>query len=979
MVIKSPLVTAGPSTVDESTPRIPPNILLLRWTFVLSCALVVAGSIWAAQSVFLPMAQTGTTISYLLVSASSGRFVLDLLLVIAALLGWQAFMLHRWRRPFSLRAWGRLDHCRHLSPLLLLGLSLVPAINLAAPDSYVWASWSYVLVDLRPWWWGLAGLWVVHRAHPGGLGTWFRETQDRHEYWAEGSLVVASIAIACVSAPHMRFQADVIGDEPKYLRYCENLYQGLGFDMAGIKRLNELPPGFEPRVMDNLQSLAAALGEESRNLVADGQALLAGRRQFNRARNLGGWFLEGKRPGTLYQVHTPGLGLLLFPAYYLDRRVLGDQWTGDGRFPAPRHMLSVTLLALFGLYALAVFRVLRVCTERRLAWILTLISMVAMPVGAFAFQFYPEITAGVLLMSAVLYLISNRQSAWIALACGAGVGFLPWLHVRFSLAAFVLMSWALVQWRRRRRSTALFTTGAVLSLAAFCLYVYHVTGSLLPSGLYDVRGEYFDPARAFAGWRILALDTAWGLLPHAPIYALSLLGVGLTWRTRPAAAGIITLVLLSLAMSAGHDPMAGGTTPGRYLVAGLPLLMVFLADAALRWQRSRAFMAAFIVLALVSIDTGVTYNLHHVRLESLLIARGFSGFMPNLLFPELTGPRWMTLPWAVAVVGLVTGVLACLLGAGVWTSRRIAWRDSSKCEKHHAWTPRPSAGFVAAGLAVLAAAGTAVSAASGEWVRADYLAKPAEVREQALLSFQAQGRCTACAATGFGEVNPVEVVGLDTTAFTVQLAAGPGAGLNYVVRGMAMRGGTEWGWGVLTINFGDGAVERDTRVFGERLVEHTYQKPGTYLVSSSFEAHGGARFNDERLLNVRGRPEHGVAPPRLDQIAGLPPSMRDILRTATVTDVLVGSGAIDVRHDALHRWRGNRIWLVTHAGTTWRARPVDEPGNPPATGALVGILAVAAGETPAKRTDLVTFHWPATDVVGRNGPVRVGLVSRERH
>lgn len=976
MVNKSPLATAGSSADHESKSGIPIAVLLLRWAHVLLCALVIAGSTWVAQGVFLPMARSETATNYILVSPSSGRFVLDLMLATAALLGWQAFVLRRWRPPFNLRAWARLDHSRHLSPLFLLGLSLVPAINLATPNGHWWASWSYVLVDLRWWWWGLIVLWVAHGARPGGLGHWWRDLRDRPDSRAEASVVAVTIAVACISTPHTRFQSALVGDEPKYVRYCENLYQGLGFDIARIKRLDKLPAGYEPRALDNLRGLGAVIGEESRNLVEDGKALLAGRRQFNRARYLGGWFLEGKRPGSLYQMHTPGLGLLLFPAYYLDRRVLSDQWTWDGNFPRPQHMLNVALLTLFGLYALVVFRLLRAHTERRLAWVLTLISMVAMPVGAFAFQVYPEIAAGVLLVSAVLYLLSSHRSAWAALACGVGVGFLPWLHVRFSLAALVILGWGLFGWRRHRRATGLFAAGVILTLGAFCFYVYHVTGSLLPSGLYDARGGYFTLGEILSGWRTLAFDTTWGLLPHAPVYALSLLGMGLTWRARPATAGLITLVWLSLAMSAGHDPAAGGTTPVRYLVAGLPLLMVFLADAALHWQRSRAFTAAFIVLTLVSIDAGVAYNLHHDKGASQLIAYGFAGFRPNLLFPAVARAGWVTLPWAVAVVWALTCVLLWLLGVGAWTSRRIARSEGAGQEKPLQWALRPSARFIAAGLAILAAAGSAVSSASGEWVRPDFLAKPAEVRERALLSFRDQGRCTACAATGFGEVNPVQVVGLDTTAFTVDVEAAPGSDLKYVVRARATRDESEPGWGVVAVDFGDGVMKRDSRVLGERLIEHTYLKPGMYLVKTSFQAGGDVRFDDERLLNVRGRPESGVAPPVLGQLAGLPSSIRDGRRTATVAEVMVGADGIAVRHDALNRWSGSEVWLATHAVTTWLARPLNGQENPPAAGALVGVFAVADSTAPAERTDLVTFHWPAVDVVSRHGAIRVELVSR---
>lgn len=976
MAIASPRIEPGVSAGHQSGPPIPASVLVLRWARLLSCALVVAGSVWAAQSVFLPMARTETATAYILVSASSGRFVLDLALTVAALLGWQAFVLRRWRRPFSLRRWVRLDESRHVTPLFLLGLSLVPAVNLATPLGHLWASWSHVLVDLRWWWWGLIFVWVAHAARPGGLGPWWKTACNCPGPWAEVSVVAVSLGVAFLTTPNTRFGSMLVGDEPKYVRHCETLYQGLGFDIAALKRLDQLPAEYEPRALENLRSLGAAIAEESRNLAADGRALLAGRREFNRARYLGGWFLEGKKPGSVYQVHTPGLGMILFPAYYLDRRLLSDEWTWDGRFPLRQRMLGVGLLTLFGLYTLVVYHLLRAHTERCLAWVLTFLAMVTMPVGAFAFQVYPEIAAGVLLTSSVLYLLYSRRTAWTALACGAGAGFLPWLHVRFSLAALVFLGWSLFQCRRHHRATASFAAGFLVVFGSFCLYVYHVTGSLLPSGLYDARGDYLSVSQAMAGWRILVFDTTWSPLAYSPIYVLSLLGMGLTWRRTPAVAALVTSVLLTLAFSAGHDAMAGGTTPARYLVAGLPLLMVFVADAAVHWQRSRVFTAALIVLSLVSIDAGVTYNLHFDKGASQLVADGFAGFRPNMLFPAVTRDGWRTLPWAVTIVGAWASVFAGLLVTGAWASWRAARRDPAGPAYPLPWSIRPNAHFIAAGFACLAAAGTVVSAARGEFVRADFMPTPVEVRDRALESFREQGRCTACAATGFGEANPVEVIGFETTALSLDLASAPGPGLSYRLRAVAARGEKERGWGSLSVDFGDGVVERDSRVFGERVLDHTYRTPGMYVVKTSFDSGGGVRFDDERLLNVRGRPESRAAPPALGSISGLPPPARDSRRTATITDVLVGGGGVDVRHDAGDRWSDEEVWLATHTAAGWLATPVSGPVNPPASGALVGVLVVARGMAPAERTNLAMFHWPAAEVSSRRGPVRVAIVFR---
>ena len=551
-----------------------------------------------------------------------------------------------------------------------------------------------------------------------------------------------------------------------------------------------------------------------------------------------------------------------------------------------------------------------------------------------------------------MYLLSGRRGTWTALACGLGVGYLPWLHVRFGLVTLVLLGWSLFERTRGRKAVLLFAAGLALSFGSFCFYVYHVTGSLLPSGLYDTRGGFFSLSEAFLGLRILAFDTTWGLLPYSPIYALSALGVCLTWRRSPRAGALITLVLLSLAAASGHDPTAGSTTPVRYLVAGLPLLMVFLGDAAVHWQHRRVFAASFIVLALLSVEAGVTYNLHHDKGVSQLVANGFSGWRPSLLFPELTRGGWMSVPWSVALVAVWTTALLALLGVGGWRSRRGPGDQAPEPGQPAGWALHTRPGFVMAALAMIAALGSAVSATRGEWVRTDFMTTPAEARERALQAFRDQGRCTACAATAFGEANPARVVALETTAFTADVSPAPGPDLRYVVRAEARRGEHEKGWGELRVDFGDGVVERDSRVFGERLVEHTYQKAGLYLVQASFDGGAPSAFEVRRLLNVRARPDTGAAAPPFDRIEGLASEIRVCRQTARVTSVLVGSDlSVALQHDGGGGWPGSETWMVTRGGSAWRARPLAAMEHPPGVGALVGVFAVARGAAGPERTD----------------------------
>ena len=71
-----------------------------------------------------------------------------------------------------------------------------------------------------------------------------------------------------------------------------------------------------------------------------------------------------------------------------------------------------------------------------------------------------------------------------AIAAGAAIGFLPWLHVRFLVVSLVLVAWAAI---RAPRRTALVLSYAV-ARAALCGYADHITGSLRPDALYAVEG-----------------------------------------------------------------------------------------------------------------------------------------------------------------------------------------------------------------------------------------------------------------------------------------------------------------------------------------------------------------------------------------------------------------------------------------------------------------------------------------------------------
>lgn len=211
----------------------------------------------------------------------------------------------------------------------------------------------------------------------------------------------------------------------------------------------------------------------------------------------------------------------------------------------------------------------------------TLASFAAVPLATFAFPFYPETFAAVLVGYTTLRIIDGKPASGLAAAAAGGaIGWLLWLHVRFVVVAFGLFLWMPWTYRRNLRALVSLTLSRGIVTGAFCLDAYHVTGSLLPTAFYDAGSPD-------AGFRVSRLPVALlgvlfdrenGLLALAPMYVLALSGIGVMVRhQRRTAAVVLSLLGLLLFTVAGHGYESSGTSPLRYIVAVLPLAAVPIA------------------------------------------------------------------------------------------------------------------------------------------------------------------------------------------------------------------------------------------------------------------------------------------------------------------------------------------------------------------------------------------------------------------
>ena len=208
-----------------------------------------------------------------------------------------------------------------------------------------WPAATYVLWDLR-WCWWLALVAAVWRRVDSRLTD---GATRRVPAWATVvGLVAIPVMVATAFTPNLRFSGALHGDEPKYLRFAENLVQGVGFDIAAKRRLADLPADFTPRVFDNIGLLVRATAEEAGLLLGDVRRLRGGDLgpPLRAGQPTPDLFFEGKHPGTVYQLHNPGLSFLLFPGYLLDRTITGHGLGYQGEFPAAMPATSAVRCSL---------------------------------------------------------------------------------------------------------------------------------------------------------------------------------------------------------------------------------------------------------------------------------------------------------------------------------------------------------------------------------------------------------------------------------------------------------------------------------------------------------------------------------------------------------------------------------------------------------------------------------------------------------
>jgi hypothetical protein len=720
------------------------------------CSLSAGLYLWLARGVLLPIARRDS-LEYVFVSASFGLLAASIAAACAFIVAVHLCVRLAAAKLSPQPPLFADEDVAYAKPLVGLAAGAFGLLSLVPGFAWVPPVWWYLIVDWRWAWTLLLLVWVLARvvARANLLGVILEAR------WAtEAAIVALAVAWAVLGTPNLRFSGLTDGDEPKYIRYCENLYQGLGFEVTNLRPIAELPADYRSAWRRNIRLLGLTLPGELRSLAADAAAF-AGEpsRRFNRAREVDVGFLVGKNGG-VYQLYNPGVSILMFPAYYLDRRFGGVQPGSSAQWPSELRAVNAFFLVLYAFWTLLIYRFLRrLVPSVWQAGVATVALALTLPVAAFPFQFYPELAGGVLLFLVASHLLfDDRARAVVSFLHGLLAGYLPWLHIRFSAMASVLFLAAFVLRRHDRRRVISFAAGFTAPVALLCLYAYHLTGSVMPTAMWSAEGSapVFSGAGAALTSVAYLLDRDWGLFAHSPIYLLALPGYVWLARRRPDVAWVSLLCFLALLIpAAGHTLHGAGTTPMRLIVAAVPLAGVPLAAFLTECGRRPTRQVAVALLLVVSLDNALAYNFHHYKGFGPMVDWSFSGWKVNLLFPAEGRAPWLVSPANAALAFTWLIALAAL----------VAWPSSRRSPNGSLVTSIGSRPRLAlAAVALLGLVGTCVSAATGDWVRNTYRIPAAAAATRTAARLNELGGCAICWTSAAGRVNAAALMAILSAA-----------------------------------------------------------------------------------------------------------------------------------------------------------------------------------------------------------------------
>jgi hypothetical protein len=265
--------------------------------------------------------------------------------------------------------------------------------------------------------------------------------------------------------------------------------------------------------------------------------------------------VEGKR----YSHHPLGPVLAILPGFWM-----------AGRLGAA---LTIAFLAALSLYL--TLRALEETGGAHSALQITgLIGLYSSPLLLFCGLIFPEIITACLVATSLLLFLRKR---WGSL--GVCVGLLLWMHNRNVLLALPWLAFlAYYFWTSRKnriQSTTWFGAGFLIPVTGLALYFHAIYGVWTPLGAHHESFLFlFLLNRFFIGFFGLILDQECGLWFHFPIFALTLAGIWLLWKSKNSLKRPVLALFLFYYLFMSFYENLGETPAARFLSGVTPLLLV---------------------------------------------------------------------------------------------------------------------------------------------------------------------------------------------------------------------------------------------------------------------------------------------------------------------------------------------------------------------------------------------------------------------
>ncbi|HEY7699067.1 MAG TPA: hypothetical protein VIE88_11670, partial [Vicinamibacteria bacterium] len=512
------------------------------------------------------------------------------------------------RRPFDE---GLALAARPFATLLVpCGLTAVAVASVLISPAYPYGLGLATSLDLEGWFktFLTAGLFVSVLAHAMGF-----PDLPRLSRWSSPLILTCALVLFTLATPRDFYQEGAgQGNMFKYVRMAKAM---AGSGTLDIEKADENPDATLGSFLSQVPRIAAGIVSESKELLRavagaglEGK-LYTGEMKATRANRS----MFRSAEGGIYYINAPGPGLLLVPAVLADRAL--------NRAFGWHRQLAVILFWQFlaALLALEMHLSGAAVAGSRAGVVSAFTAALIVPLLFYSFQVYPELPAALFLLYGFRKLVLDpHPTAAGALASGVALAALPWLHQKYSVAAFVLGLVGVSRFLHRRvgrfalepLKLALLLLPLALSACSIFLYNHALTGSLSPTATFAaVSRTSFAPEGLPRGLLGLLFDRENGIFVFAPFYLLGLVGLPALWDRDPAVGRPLLLVSLSYLVVIASFPFWPGavSTTGRYISSILPLLVIPISLVVKRAFEDGILAGAAVVLGALSAGVSASF------------------------------------------------------------------------------------------------------------------------------------------------------------------------------------------------------------------------------------------------------------------------------------------------------------------------------------------------------------------------------------